>query len=88
MTCGLPTSAVPTSIHCDHLIQANVGAEDDLKVRSRHASLFSVSTLTCLIQHSIENNKEVFDFLESAARKYGEQLTNIPAATSNVVAAL
>ncbi|KAF8323294.1 aconitate hydratase [Clavulina sp. PMI_390] len=52
MTCGLTSSAVPTSIHCDHLIQANTGADADL-------------------QRSISNNKEVFDFLESAARKYG-----------------
>ncbi|KAG8933065.1 aconitate hydratase [Tulasnella sp. 418] len=52
MTCGLPTSAVPASIHCDHLIQAFDGAESDLK-------------------RSIITNKEVFDFLESTARKYG-----------------
>jgi hypothetical protein len=32
MTCGLQSTAVPTSIHCDHLIQANIGAEADLKV--------------------------------------------------------
>lgn len=32
MTCGLPSSAVPASIHCDHLIQAVDGAEADLKV--------------------------------------------------------
>ncbi|KAK7058772.1 aconitate hydratase [Paramarasmius palmivorus] len=52
MSAGLDRCAVPTSIHCDHLIQASQGADRDLK-------------------HSIENNKEVFDFLESAARKYG-----------------
>ncbi|KAF9270426.1 aconitate hydratase [Marasmius fiardii PR-910] len=52
MSAGLERCAVPTSIHCDHLIQASKGANTDLK-------------------HSIENNKEVFDFLESAARKYG-----------------
>ncbi|KAG9006867.1 aconitate hydratase [Tulasnella sp. 427] len=52
MTCGLPTSAVPASIHCDHLIQALDGADADLK-------------------RSIASNKEVFDFLESAAKKYG-----------------
>jgi aconitate hydratase len=28
---GLPTVAVPTTVHCDHLIQARVGAEIDLK---------------------------------------------------------
>jgi homoaconitase len=52
MTCGLPTCAVPTSIHCDHLIRAETGAEADLT-------------------RSINQNKEVFDFLESASQKYG-----------------
>ena len=52
MTCRLPSSAVPASIHCDHLIQAQTGAASDLS-------------------RSISSNKEVFDFLESAAKKYG-----------------
>lgn len=52
MTCRLPSCAVPTSIHCDHLIQAQTGAASDLT-------------------RSIETNKEVFDFLQSAATKYG-----------------
>ncbi|KAK0558063.1 aconitate hydratase [Tilletia horrida] len=52
MTCGLPSSAVPASIHCDHLIQAFEGAAADLK-------------------RSVASNQEVFDFLESAAAKYG-----------------
>ncbi|WVR08789.1 aconitate hydratase, mitochondrial [Kwoniella sp. DSM 27419] len=52
MTCRLPSCAVPASIHCDHLIQAQTGAESDLT-------------------RSIEANKEVFDFLQSAATKYG-----------------
>src|SRR5918996_219234 len=30
-TAGLPPVAVPTTVHCDHLIQARVGAEIDLK---------------------------------------------------------
>ncbi|MGH9034366.1 MAG: aconitase family protein, partial [Acidimicrobiia bacterium] len=29
-TAGLPTVATPTTVHCDHLIQARVGAEEDL----------------------------------------------------------
>lgn len=33
MSAGLAQSAVPASIHCDHLIQAVDGAESDLKVR-------------------------------------------------------
>jgi len=31
MTAGLPHVAVPTTVHCDHLIQARVGAEADMK---------------------------------------------------------
>ncbi|KAH9969175.1 aconitase family-domain-containing protein [Russula dissimulans] len=52
MSAGLDRTVVPTSIHCDHLIQASTGADADL-------------------QRSIASNKEVFDFLESAAKKYG-----------------
>lgn len=44
--------AVPTTIHCDHLIQARVEGETDL-------------------QKSLDENKEVYDFLRSAAAKYG-----------------
>ncbi|MBK8655785.1 MAG: aconitate hydratase [Haliscomenobacter sp.] len=31
MMCGRETTAVPSTVHCDHLIQAEVGAEEDLK---------------------------------------------------------
>jgi len=44
--------AVPTTIHCDHLIQARVEGEADLRA-------------------SLEENQEVYDFLRSAAAKYG-----------------
>ncbi len=30
MTCGRPTVAVPSTVHCDHLIQAKTGAAEDL----------------------------------------------------------
>ncbi|MGH9285881.1 MAG: aconitase family protein, partial [Acidimicrobiales bacterium] len=30
MTAGLPRTAVPTTVHCDHLIQARLGAGPDL----------------------------------------------------------
>ncbi|HEX5023669.1 MAG TPA: aconitate hydratase [Agriterribacter sp.] len=30
MTCGRSTVAVPSTVHCDHLIQAKVGAKEDL----------------------------------------------------------
>ncbi|KAG6831257.1 hypothetical protein H0H92_011767 [Tricholoma furcatifolium] len=65
MSAGLPQCAVPTSIHCDHLIQASEGAEADLKCNVYMSSL-SFST-----KRSIISNQEVFDFLESAAKKYG-----------------
>ncbi|KAH7094732.1 mitochondrial aconitate hydratase-like protein [Paraphoma chrysanthemicola] len=52
MSCGLPSTAVPASIHCDHMIVGEKGADTDLP-------------------QSIKGNKEVFDFLESAAKKYG-----------------
>ncbi|KAL2268744.1 hypothetical protein VTJ83DRAFT_3590 [Remersonia thermophila] len=52
MSCGLPRTAIPASIHCDHLIIGERGADADL-------------------EKGIQTNREVFDFLESAARKYG-----------------
>lgn len=52
MSCGLPSTAVPTSIHCDHMIVGERGTDVDLPA-------------------SITGNKEVFNFLESAAKKYG-----------------
>ncbi len=52
MTCGRDKVAVPTTVHCDHLIQAKVGAEHDLK-------------------EALDINSEVYDFLESASKKYG-----------------
>jgi aconitate hydratase len=52
MSAGRKTTAVPTTVHCDHLIQAQIGAKDDL-LRAN------------------EENKEVYDFLESISRKYG-----------------
>ena len=32
MMAGKPTTAVPSTVHCDHLIQAKVGANEDLKI--------------------------------------------------------
>ncbi|KAL4985194.1 mitochondrial putative aconitate hydratase [Aspergillus falconensis] len=52
MSCGLPSTAVPASIHCDHMIVGERGADTDLPA-------------------SIQGNKEVFDFLESASKRYG-----------------
>ena len=44
--------AVPTTIHCDHLIQARVEGKQDLR-------------------ESLRENTEVYDFLRSAAAKFG-----------------
>jgi len=52
MSAGRKNVAVPSTVHCDHLIQAQVGAKDDL-LRAN------------------EENKEVYDFLESISKKYG-----------------
>jgi len=52
MTAGRPEAAVPSTVHCDHLITAKDGAVSDLPVAMR-------------------DNKEVYDFLESASKKHG-----------------
>ncbi|WP_300716320.1 aconitate hydratase [uncultured Brachyspira sp.] len=52
MNAGKTSSAVPTTIHCDHLIEACKGAEEDLK-------------------NALNTNKEVYNFLQSIAKKYG-----------------
>ena len=52
MTAGRSETAVPTTVHCDHLIRAKVGAFKDLEIAEN-------------------SNKEVYDFLASAANKYG-----------------
>src|SRR5262244_3906430 len=44
--------AAPTTIHCDHLIQARVEGESDL-------------------HESLHENQEVYDFLRSAAARFG-----------------
>ena len=52
MMSGRRRVAVPSTVHCDHLIRAQTGAADDL-------------------QRAIDENSEVYNFLRSAARKYG-----------------
>ncbi|MEN9281540.1 MAG: hypothetical protein RL594_475 [Bacteroidota bacterium] len=52
MSAGIPKVAVPSTVHCDHLIRAEHGAKSDL-------------------DKSLEENKEVFDFLASVSKKYG-----------------
>lgn len=49
---GLPRVAVPSTIHCDHLIEAQLGGAKDL-ARAK------------------DINKEVYNFLSTAAAKYG-----------------
>lgn len=52
MNAGRDKVAVPTTIHCDHLICARDGADTDIPV-------------------ALNANKEVYDFLSSAASRYG-----------------
>jgi aconitate hydratase len=51
MHAGRKTTAVPSTVHCDHLIQAQIGSVDDL-LRAK------------------DENKEVYNFLESISKKY------------------
>lgn len=59
---GLPTTAVPTTIHCDHLIEGTTAPQED-----RHGGFGGKADL----EHAVVNNKEVYDFLSSAGSKYG-----------------
>src|SRR5216683_3262084 len=52
MQAGKKRVAVPSTIHCDHLIRAESGSAKDLT-------------------RAIDENKEVYNFLASAAKKYG-----------------
>lgn len=52
MQAGKKQVAVPSTIHCDHLIRAQSGAEKDLL-------------------RAIDENREVYNFLASSAKKYG-----------------
>jgi len=52
MTAGRKRVAVPSTVHCDHLIQARVNATKDM-------------------QDALNQNNEVFNFLESVSNKYG-----------------
>ena len=52
MQANKKNAAVPSTIHCDHLIRAEMGSEKDLL-------------------RAMDENKEVYNFLASAARKYG-----------------
>ena len=52
MQAGLKQTSLPTTVHCDHLIRAEVQGDIDMKV-------------------SLDENSEVFKFLQSSAAKFG-----------------
>ncbi len=52
MQAGKKKVAVPSTIHCDHLIRAEIGSEKDLL-------------------RAMDENREVYNFLASSAKKYG-----------------
>lgn len=58
---GLSKAAVPSTIHCDHLIEATTAPQAD-----RNNGFGGKADL----QHAKDINKEVYDFLASAGAKY------------------
>eukprot|EP00803_Ostreobium_quekettii_P009599 evm.model.scf_279.7 EVM.evm.TU.scf_279.7 scf_279:67517-77749(-) len=58
---GLLKAAVPSTIHCDHLIEATTQDQEDRGGHGGEADL----------KHAQVTNKEVYDFLASAGAKYG-----------------
>jgi aconitate hydratase len=52
MQAGKKQVAVPSTVHCDHLIRAQSGAREDM-------------------ERAVSENREVYDFLHSASKKYG-----------------
>lgn len=59
---GLPKTLVPTTIHCDHLIEGTTAPQAD-----RDNAFGGVADLS----HAVVTNKEVYDFLSTAGSKYG-----------------
>ncbi|KAJ9528630.1 hypothetical protein QJQ45_020393 [Haematococcus lacustris] len=59
---GLPKTMVPSTIHCDHLIEGTTSPQPD-----RENSFGGVADL----KHAVKTNKEVYDFLATAGAKYG-----------------
>ena len=70
--CWLQVS-VPSTIHCDHLIEAQVGASADLDRAIVSASINGAiqPALSLSLSLSQETNREVYDFLAAAASRYG-----------------
>lgn len=59
---GLPRTAVPSTIHCDHLIEGTTAPQED-----RGGGFGGVADLKL----AVETNREVYDFLATAGSKYG-----------------
>jgi len=59
---GLPKAMVPSTIHCDHLIEGTTSPQPD-----REGGFGGVADL----KHAVDVNKEVYDFLSTAGAKYG-----------------
>lgn len=73
---GLPRVAVPSTIHCDHLIEAQIGGTEDL-ARAKDINkevTFTFFNLTLLFNSStiiILFLFQVYNFLSTAGAKYG-----------------
>jgi aconitate hydratase len=59
MSAGLPNVAVPTTVHCDHLIEAQLGYFIYLTRRGEKD-----------LARANMKNKEVYDFLDQSSQKY------------------
>lgn len=58
---GLPKAMVPSTIHCDHLIEGTTSQQPDREGFGGVADL----------KHAKKINSEVYDFLATAGAKYG-----------------
>jgi aconitate hydratase len=59
MHAGKKTVAVPTTVHCDHLIQAKVGAKKDLAVANSNQKKFLIFFLPFLINMELVFGNQV-----------------------------
>eukprot|EP00887_Chlorella_sp_A99_P001481 scaffold8.g1481.t1 len=73
---GLPKTAVPSTIHCDHLIEGTTAPQ--ARQRARRPALGGTAAADrgnqfggrADLKHAADINREVYDFLSSAGSKY------------------
>src|SRR4051794_23661742 len=60
MSSGIPRVLVPSTVHCDHLIEAYSAGKTDNSLQGQND-----------LQKANDINREVYDFLASVSSKYG-----------------